>query len=131
VSTRRWGEDHPRPPGLLARYPFLRETQSDNPQQRTAWNVRDAQATLILVSGGIDASPGTQFTLTCASLVFPQSHLLLDLEDGAAEPKAAAWLGEILKPPLGLNVAGPRESDVPGIYARAAHFLKRLLVDVR
>jgi hypothetical protein len=86
---------------LLARYPFLRETPSDNPRQRTAWNVRDAQATLILVSGGIDASPGTQFTLTCA------------------------------KPPLVLNVAGPRESDVPGTYARAAHFLNGLLVDVR
>jgi len=34
------------PPGVLARYPHLRETPDPDPKQRTEWNVRDADATL-------------------------------------------------------------------------------------
>jgi hypothetical protein len=43
-----WAEDHPDPPGLLSPYPGLRETPSPDPAQRTAWNVRDSAATIIL-----------------------------------------------------------------------------------
>ena len=43
-----WAEDCPEPPGLLALYPELRETPSENVSQRTVWNVRDADATLII-----------------------------------------------------------------------------------
>ena len=39
----RWAEDGPIDP----RYP-LRETPSGDPAQRTEWNVRDSDATLIL-----------------------------------------------------------------------------------
>ncbi len=46
-----WAEDFPVAPGLLAEYPRLTETPSDLPEQRTAWNVRDSHATLILVRG--------------------------------------------------------------------------------
>jgi hypothetical protein len=37
-----WAEDFRQPPGLLARYPLLREAPSAEPIQRTEWNVRDA-----------------------------------------------------------------------------------------
>ena len=55
-----WAEDFPAPPGLLARYPKLKETPLADPAQRTEWNVRDADACLIIVdAGGIDVSRGT------------------------------------------------------------------------
>ena len=55
-----WAEDFPAPPGLLERYPKLTETPLADPAQRTEWNVRDADACLIIVdAGGIDISRGT------------------------------------------------------------------------
>ena len=56
-----WAEDCPEPPGLLALYPELRETPSENVSQRTVWNVRDADATLIICP----EEPAVN-TLTCA-----------------------------------------------------------------
>jgi hypothetical protein len=38
-----WAEDMPEPPGVLARYPRLEETPSEDPAQRTRWNVRDSE----------------------------------------------------------------------------------------
>ena len=35
-----WAEDFPKSPGLLARYPLLRETPSAEPIQRTEWTAR-------------------------------------------------------------------------------------------
>src|SRR5215510_5032972 len=37
-----WAEGFPDPPGLIARYPNLRETPERDPKQRTEWNVRDS-----------------------------------------------------------------------------------------
>ena len=55
-----WAEDFPQPPGLLAKYPGLRETPLADPAQRTEWNVRDADACLIIVdTGGLEVSAGT------------------------------------------------------------------------
>ena len=56
-----WAEDCPEPPGLLALYPELRETPLENVSQRTVWNVRDADATLIICP----EEPAVN-TLTCA-----------------------------------------------------------------
>jgi hypothetical protein len=42
-----WAEDFRKPPGLLARYPLLRETPSAEPTKRTEWNVRDADRLMI------------------------------------------------------------------------------------
>ena len=39
-----WAEDCPTPPGLLTKYPRLKETPLADPAQRTEWNVRDADA---------------------------------------------------------------------------------------
>ena len=55
-----WAEDFRQPPGLLARYPLLRETPSAEPIQRTEWNVRDADRLMILIDvSGIGVSKGT------------------------------------------------------------------------
>src|ERR1700678_2570817 len=55
-----WAEDFPEPPGLLAKYPGLEETPLAEPAQRTEWNVRDADACMIIVdAGGLEVSAGT------------------------------------------------------------------------
>src|SRR5262250_2820655 len=56
-----WAEDFPDPPGLLSKYPWLRETSSPQPAQRTEWNVRDSDAVLIIVErSGLSISKGTR-----------------------------------------------------------------------
>ena len=55
-----WAEDFPQPPGVLAKYPNLKETPLADPAQRTEWNVRDADACMIVIAaGGVDVSKGT------------------------------------------------------------------------
>jgi hypothetical protein len=116
-----WAEDLPEPPGLLALFPELRETPSADPRQRTEWNVRDSDATLVLVRGGV-VSPGTDDTV--AVLRDQQRpYLVADVDDFVA---VRAWLAGL---PAGavLNVAGPRESEVPGIQRRASALLDAVL----
>jgi hypothetical protein len=127
-----WAEDCPTPPGLLARYPRLLETPAAEPRQRTLWNVRDAHATLILVRGdALARSPGTALTRKAAELIYLRPVLLLDLDGKEAVAAARRWLRDTaaalgIEAPA-LNIAGPRESEVPGIYAAAFGFLERLL----
>src|SRR5262249_60508607 len=56
-----WAEDLPNPPGVLAKYPRLKETPLRNPVQRTEWNVRDSDAALIITDGaGLSVSIGSR-----------------------------------------------------------------------
>jgi len=107
------------------RYP-LRETPSSDPAQRTEWNVRDSDGTLILHRGPL--SGGTALT---ADLVRRYGRALLHLDLDAARPPVA--LAAEVRPWLEaqrirvLNIAGPRESQVPGIGAAASALLRHLL----
>jgi hypothetical protein len=125
-----WAEDFPVPPGLLDRYPMLTETPAKDPRQRTAWNVRDSDATLIVIPAGEFAeSAGTSFTRVCAELVFVKPLHVSSLEDPASADSAIQWLRECLRlheTSLVLNVAGPRESESPGIYERSRRHLARV-----
>jgi hypothetical protein len=113
-----WAEDCPTPPGLLASYPGLKETPSKDPARRTRLNVRDSDRTLILVdASGPTTSRGTALTLRLAGR-YGRPHLLVDLDRSDAIDRIRAWLAEA-GPDLTLNVAGPRESGAPGIYAKA------------
>ena len=126
-----WAEDFSAPPGLRARYPKLEETPSADPKQRTAWNVRDSSATLLLVRGRLWDSPGTTFTRECAELVFEKHFHQQDLQAADASTRAQRWLQSVMAAGAGggliLNVAGPRESESRGIYDAAAGFLEKLL----
>jgi len=125
-----WAEDFPRPPGLLAHYPKLEETPLADPAQRTEWNVRDADACLIIVdAGGIDVSGGTALAQTVAHR-YRKPVFLADLSAADVLQDASLWLsvqqarhGADLK----LAIGGPRESEAPGIYARAKGFIEALL----
>ena len=123
-----WAEDLGDPPGLLAHYQ-LTPTPSARPEQRSAWNVRDSDATLVLIDEAGGPSPGTQFTIVCAELVFAKPFLVINLADERARERALEWLGEqLVAHPNGfvLNIAGPRESEAPGIYAAAKGFVETL-----
>jgi hypothetical protein len=126
-----WAEDFPIAPGLLAKYPRLTETPSDTPEQRTAWNVRDSHATLILVRGDeLNRSSGTLFAKQAAELVFLRPCLVVDLLQSVSVNFASEWLARTIAaldvPELLLHIAGPRESEAPGIYAQARSFLAEL-----
>lgn len=80
--------------------------------QRTEWNVRDADATVIF-SFGVQLSGGSQYTAWLArNLGRPVLHLA-----GGDVEVAAHRLREFLREHAVriLNVAGPRESHEPGI----------------
>jgi Circularly permutated YpsA SLOG family len=125
-----WAEDFPEPPGLLVKYPKLQETPLADPAQRTEWNVRDADASLILVdAGGVDASAGTALARDLAHR-HRKPVLLVDLSDDDGLDRARLWLRlQQAKHGggLALAVGGPRESEAPGIYARAKSFIEALL----
>jgi hypothetical protein len=125
-----WAEDHPDPPGVLASYPHLKETPLPHPLQRTEWNVRDSDATLIVTGGeGMAVSIGTQRAQHWA-----QQHgkpfLVVDAGAPDASERAAAWV-EAQKRRFGadmtLGIGGPRESEAPGIYAQARTLIGAML----
>lgn len=111
-------EDLPDPPGLLGAYPELRETRSAVPAERTICNVRDAHATVVIWPGRREGSPGTK--LTVAAAVALGRPVLVSA--GTSMDELAAFL-EPLGRGLTLNIAGPRESELPGIYEVARRFL--------
>jgi hypothetical protein len=125
-----WAEDFPDPPGLLARYPQLKETPLADPAQRTEWNVRDADACMILVdAGGVAVSAGTALAQDLAHRD-RKPLLVVDLSEAKPQQRARLWL-RVQKARHGgaltLAIGGPRESEAPGIYARAAAFVRSLL----
>lgn len=121
-----WAEDYPDPPGLLAVYPGLRETKSADPAERTRANVRDGDRTLILVGeGGLDASPGTRLTVEIAAEL-RRPHVVVNAFDDGAHDAVRAFLADA-RDSLILNVAGPRESEAPGIYDAASRVLMAAL----
>jgi hypothetical protein len=125
-----WAEDFPAAPGLLAKYPDLRETPLADPAQRTGWNVRDADACLIVVdAGGLDVSAGTALARDLAHH-YRKPLYVAKLDDTDVLKHASLWLrvqqarhGDNLK----LAIGGPRESEAPDVYRRAKVFVEVLL----
>jgi len=125
-----WAEDFPDPPGLLTKYPKLQETPLADPAQRTEWNVRDADACLIIVdAGGFDASRGTALAQDLAHQ-YRKPLFVADLAAAHVLRDAALWVrvqqarhGAALK----LAIGGPRESESIGIYLRASRFIEALI----
>jgi Circularly permutated YpsA SLOG family len=127
------------PPGRVAedglipdRFPLIETPEDRSPDaldiprsQRTQWNVRDSDGTLLLCRGELEAQgPGTRWTAACAQ----QRGKPLFIADPAAladVPRAHCWLDS--RGIHTLNVAGPSESSSPGIGAAAERFVAVLL----
>ena len=116
-----WAEDLPEPPGLLRHYPSLREAPDRD--TRTRWNVRDSDATLVLMLSDA-SSPGTDLTLAAAREL-GRPHLVVPARTESLAG-VLSWM-ESAGEALTLNVAGPRESEQPGLYDAAYAFLGTLL----
>jgi hypothetical protein len=127
--TGGWAEDMTMPPGLLAKYPNLRETPLADPAQRTEWNVRDADACVILVEeAGVAVSRGTALAQDLAHR-YRKPLFIAPLGGEETIRDAGLWLRfQERRVGVGLTLAigGPRESEAPGIYQHALEFIREL-----
>ena len=115
------------------RYP-LRETASKSYAVRTEWNVRDSDATLILVLDRI--SSGTQLTIDSAKTqtrplrieyLCPPAAGTLIADDVSPEQQVADVIEWIVRERIKtLNVAGPRGSSHKDVYQKSVQFLTML-----
>ena len=93
----------------------MKETDASDPAERTEYNVRDSDGTVVFSHG--DVSGGTKWTMdVAAKLRRPMLHLDLNTHSArAAASRLLAWMeAEHIEV---LNVAGPRESEDAGIHA--------------
>ena len=88
----------------------LEETPRYAYRQRTTWNIRDADATLILTMTG-DLTGGTRFTCEHVKLVGKPHLHVIPGSDWQARVREFCDKYHIRV----LNVAGPRSSSAPGI----------------
>jgi hypothetical protein len=109
-------------------YP-LNETASDDYSVRTVANVTDSDATLVILAGA-QGHPGEGTALTIHEARKAGRPLLIaDLaEDGASD----AWGRQVADWIIGnqisiLNIAGPRESECPGIYDVARTLIAKMI----
>ena len=102
-------------------YP-LQETPSPQYAQRTRWNVRDADGTLILTCN--EPTGGTALTIHTAERLH-KPFRVIDLTTPEDPRDVASWIfhTDITV----LNVAGPRESLCPGVYQKAFDWLQEML----
>ncbi|MDF0649998.1 MAG: putative molybdenum carrier protein [Nitrospira sp.] len=106
----------------------LVETPTRNYRQRTTWNIRDADATLIITLGK-ELAGGSLFTAQQARKqkrpwlhVFPGEHWYEELQEFCEQHQIHR-----------LNVAGPRAASAPGIEAFVQSVLasfSQLAIDV-
>jgi hypothetical protein len=95
------------------RYPLV-EPPERSYQNRTRRNIEDADGTLILNQGKLDG--GTALTAAHARQI-GKPCLVVALEEGIEPAAFRDWL--TANHIRVLNVAGPRESKRPGVYAAA------------
>lgn len=116
-ATKGWrSEDGGIPYGYrgpLADGNGLIETPLADYTQRTDWNARDAGTTLVLWRG----------TLSGGTLRAARKSRCWIGHDLANPIKTAQQIADLLRGEAVVNVAGPRESKQPGIYAEARAFL--------
>lgn len=105
----------------------LTETGTSDYAVRTEQNVLDSDATLVLFHSSI--SGGTKLTTSFAKRhsrpILTADLAAIDLNDEIDRCKL--WLNDIR--PNRLNIAGPRESNAPGIYDQTLAFLRRLITN--
>ncbi|HEV8097268.1 MAG TPA: putative molybdenum carrier protein [Burkholderiales bacterium] len=107
--------------GRIDRRYALRETPSHDYQQRTRWNVRDSDGTLIF-SRTAELSGGSAYAARCAErMARPWQHVHPGADD-AASIRSFLEQHRIRT----LNIAGPRVSTDPRIYEYVFAVLERL-----
>ncbi|WP_131781995.1 putative molybdenum carrier protein [Legionella gresilensis] len=110
---------------ILNQYPSLQETTTSDPARRTKLNVRDSDGTLIIVPNWpwSNMQDGTGLTIQEAKKQH-KPYLIVSLYKVQTN-NCVDWV-EVNNISV-LNIAGPRESNSPGIYKEAYRFLKGYL----
>ena len=120
IPAGRWAED-----GRIPEHYNLQETPSSETAQRTEWNVKDCDATLIISNGPLKR--GSLLTLEMARLYNkPCLHIDLSL---VAESEAINLIKDWLNS-IGckvLNVAGARSSEDAEIYRQTKLLLNAIV----
>lgn len=108
--------------GAIPLHYQLQETPSIYYKVRTTWNVRDSDGTLIFIQG--PPKGGTLLTITMAQNL-KKPFLVFDILENKQMETIIDWIkaNQINV----LNIAGPRESQKPGIYDLAYRMLHQLL----
>jgi hypothetical protein len=102
-------------------YP-LQETPSSDYRVRTRLNVEESHGTLVITRGPVTG--GTALTIKLAREK-SKPLLMIDLNQTPDPAVVQRWLKR--ERVRILNVAGPRESKMPGLYAHAVEFLRAVL----
>lgn len=108
---------------IPARYPLI-ETASPSYPERTGRNVESSDATLVIVRSRPRRGSGTALTVGLARR-HGKPWLVVDPDGVDAVREILVWLAT--NRVGSLNVAGPRESESPGIHDAAADLLRVVL----
>ena len=120
-----WAEDFPKPPGLLARYPLAGDaicradtTHRMERARRRPIDDLDRRFGFGSVAGDDRRARLCRRSRQAASMIY------LDAGDALAQVLACTSENASAS---SVGIAGPRESEVPGIYAKARPFLCAVL----
>ena len=114
VPKGRLAED-----GVVPEKYKVTESKSEKYPPRTAANIHDSDATLIFTGNKPDK--GTLLTIKlCQSMNKP--CLVVNIEEAGAVNKITDWMKSV-KPGV-LNIAGNRESFLPGIHGKVFEILQ-------
>ena len=96
--------------------------------QRTEWNIRDSDGTLVITAGGNRSGyppidPGTQWAMACAER-YGRPVLVCDVSDQDAADKIREWLTGVSVETL--SVGGPSEGTSPSIGERTYALLTQV-----
>jgi predicted Rossmann-fold nucleotide-binding protein len=108
--------------GIIDSSYSLIETVTDNYIERTRLNVEDSDATLILYTGTLEG--GTKYTYDHATKI-KKPVLLCDINNKNQIKDIIYWIAT--NKIQVLNIAGPRESKLPGIYLKSRHFITEFI----
>ena len=107
--------------GVLDEKYNLHETPRKDYRQRTEWNVRDSDGTLIIVD--LELSGGTRYTCEVARKL-EKPVMKVNAGGLGKEKEVLDWLER--NDVQVLNVAGPRASTEPEIYTMAKELLDKI-----
>jgi len=113
--------------GVIPKIYELQETLSDEYSERTILNIRDSDGTLIIRRDNIAViTDGT--ILTAKKAIETGKPLMIVCLNEANIKTIAKIVQWILDSSIKvLNVAGPRESQSPGIYNQSSQFIEQIL----
>ncbi len=92
--------------------------------QRTEWNVRDSDGTLVITAGEPVTDGGTNWAIQCAT-GYEKPLLVCQVDDLDAVRTIQQWIAAVRIETL--SVGGPSESSAPGIGEKAYALVKRVL----